>query len=95
VWAFLGPHADSRYALPHVRFELDAPRSAPGSQDVQREAERVAELRDRCAELLADETHRSVDAVAEDLNEGRTLDADAAATYGLVHRVVKSAREIE
>jgi len=95
VWAFLGPDAASRYALPHVRFELDAPRSAPGSSDAQREAERVAELRDRCADLLADETHRPADAVAQDLDEGRTLNADDAATYGLVHRVVKSAREIE
>ena len=95
VIAFLGPKADDRYALPHVRFELDAPRSAPGGADVQREAERVAELRQRCADLIVEETGQSAEAVTKDMRERRTLDADAAATYGLVTRVVRTAREID
>jgi ATP-dependent Clp protease protease subunit len=95
VWAFLGPRSGDRYALPHVRFELDEPRSVAGRGDVQREAERLSDLRDRCVDVLAEETGQSRDAVAHDLKRRRTLDAGDAATYGLVTRVVRSAREIE
>jgi ATP-dependent Clp protease protease subunit len=96
--AFVGAAADRRFALPHARFRFEEPREAPEqgpATDLEKKAEAVAERRDRIVSLLADATGQSSDQIDDDLSAQRVFEADEAAEYGLIDRVVQSRREIE
>jgi ATP-dependent Clp protease protease subunit len=94
--AFVGAAAERRFALPHARFRLEEPtgRADPGrAADLERAA--AADRRERVVALLAAATGQSGERVAEDLAARRTVEADEAATYGLIERVVQSRKEIQ
>ncbi|MGH8868452.1 MAG: ClpP family protease [Actinomycetes bacterium] len=79
-----------RIADPHAMLWLREPRaSAEGRADeLATAAEQHARQLGHLHELLAEATGRDIDEVASDLRAGRTLDAEAALAYGLVHEVV-------
>jgi ATP-dependent Clp protease protease subunit len=96
--AFVGAAAERRFALPHARFRLEEPTAAeePGRvADLERAAAAAADRRERVVALLAAATGQSDEQIAEDLAAQRTFEADEAATYGLIERVVQSRKEIQ
>lgn len=96
VVAFLGAPAGHRFALPHVRFGFEEPRTPAVSgtgEDVAAQAEAVRDRRARVLALIAEATGQAEAQVETDLAGGRTFDADDAQAYGLIERVVQSRRE--
>jgi ATP-dependent Clp protease protease subunit len=97
VLAFVGPVADRRFALPHARFRFEEPTEAvaPGAASaLEQEAEAAAARRERIVALLAAATGQSADRIEADLTAQRTFEAEAAADYGLIRRVVQSRSEL-
>lgn len=98
IVAFAGMPSDRRFALPHARFRLEEPRTDPGEtpgQDLETEAELLADRRSRVIEVLQAATGQPEEQITTDLAERRALTADAAVEYGLVHRIVESRKELE
>jgi len=89
--------APRRLAQPHTVLWLREPRaSAEGRADEVAQAVRQHERRvDQLRELLTRATGRSVDEVAADLRDGRSLTADEAVATGLVHEIVTRSGEPE
>jgi ATP-dependent Clp protease protease subunit len=97
VLAFVGAPADRRFALPHARFRFEEPtdtlEQGPAA-DLEEKAQAAADRRDRVVTLLATTTRQSEEQVDADLSAQRAFEADEAADYGLIQRVVQSRREI-
>lgn len=96
VLVFLGAERDARFALPHARFQLDEPAGALSGQgrSLEQEAQAVARLTARVVDLVTAATGQPREQVARDLQRRRSFDADEAVDYGLVTRVVQSARDL-
>lgn len=92
-----GAPKERRYSLPHTRFLLHQPSGGAGGQasDIEIEAEEILRLRDQLNELIAKETGQSVERVARDSDRNFWMDADQALAYGLVGKIIGSAREID
>jgi ATP-dependent Clp protease protease subunit len=98
VIAFVGAASERRYALPHVRFRLEAPRERTDegpAADLAEKAEAAQDRRKRVVYILTNATGRPPEQIEEDLTRGRAFDAQEAADYGLITRVVQNRREIE
>jgi ATP-dependent Clp protease protease subunit len=93
---FLGADKKSRYSLPNTRFLLHQPSGGAGGQatDIRIAAEEILKLKDRLNRLIAQETGKSVDSVAEDCDRNFWMTADEAVKYGLVHKIIRNASEI-
>lgn len=95
--AFTGVASDRRFALPHARFRVEAPTESPNEgavSDLERQAEAAADRRRRVVALLAEATGQSEEQIDADLSSRRAFDAEAAAAYGLIERVVQSRGEL-
>lgn len=97
VLAVVATPIERRFALPHVHFRLEESKSRleGKGQDLESEAEEVVQRRRRVVEILSEATGQPPEQVSADLSERRTLDAEAAIEYGLIHRVVESRNEID
>ncbi len=98
VLAFVGAPSDRRFALPHARFRFEEPRDTLDegpATDLEEKARAAAERRERVVSLLAEATGRSEEQIDTDLASQRAFEADEAATYGLLDRVVQGRGEIE
>lgn len=94
--AFVGGPSERRFALPHARFRLEAPREAvDAGTDPEQMAKTAAEQRHRVVAILAEATEQSEDRIEVDLSNQRGFDAEEAVAYGFVRRVVQSRRELE
>jgi len=93
---FLGAEKKSRYSLPNTRFLLHQPSGGVGGQatDIRIAAEEILKLKDRLNQLIAKETGKSVDSVAEDCDRNFWMTAGEALEYGLVHKIIRNASEI-
>jgi ATP-dependent Clp protease protease subunit len=98
VLAFVGAPGERRFALPHARFHFEEPtegRADGGAAALEQAAEAAAHQRERVVALLAQATGQSEKQVDEDVTARRTFEAEAAATYGLIRRVVQSRADIQ
>lgn len=87
---------EHRFALPHTRFMLHQPMGGvrgPAS-DVEIEAAQIAAMRLRLNRLFAEATGRDLATVARETERNLWMSAEEAVTYGLVHRVIASARDL-
>ncbi len=87
---------ERRYSLPNTRFLLHQPSGGAGGQasDIRIAAEEILKLRKRLNQLIAYETGKPVEQVAEDSDRNFWMSAEEALAYGLISKIVKSRSEI-
>jgi ATP-dependent Clp protease protease subunit len=86
----------NRLALPHTRFLLHQPSGGAGGQlqDIRIEAEEILKIRDRLYKLIAAETGQPFDKVAKDSDRNFWMSTEEAVKYGIVDRIITSAKEV-
>ncbi len=87
---------ENRVSLPNTRFLIHQPSGGALGQmaDVRIEAMEIMKIRDKLNHLIAEETGQPVDKVAKDSERNYWLSAEEAQEYGLISRVVRSAKEL-
>jgi ATP-dependent Clp protease protease subunit len=92
----LAADKDHRYSLPNTRFLLHQPHGGAGGQatDIRIAAEEILKLRERLNRLIASETGQSYERVEKDSDRNFWMTANEAFDYGLVSKIIQSAREV-
>ena len=80
-----------RLALPHSRMMIHQPSGGAQGQasDIEIQANEIIKLRLSLNVLLAENTGRSVEAIAKDTERDNFMSADEAQEYGLVDKVIQ------
>ncbi|GMV65425.1 MAG: ATP-dependent Clp protease proteolytic subunit [Candidatus Omnitrophica bacterium] len=92
----LGAQKENRLSLPNTRFMIHQPIGGVGGQatDVRIAAQEIIKIRERINHLLAAETGQPLEKIAADSDRNFWLSAEEARQYGLVSRIIQSARDI-
>ncbi len=92
----LSAEKQHRYSLPNTRFLLHQPSGGAGGQatDIRIAAEEILKLRARLNQLIADETGKSPEQVADDSDRNFWMSAEEALEYGLINRIIQHTSEI-
>jgi ATP-dependent Clp protease, protease subunit len=85
-----------RYCLPHSRMMIHQPLAGFQGQasDIDIHAREVLQTRDRLNRILAHHTGQSVEKIALDTDRDNFMGGEAAATYGLIDRVLQRRDEL-
>jgi ATP-dependent Clp protease protease subunit len=80
-----------RFALPHATIHMHQPLGGAQGQasDIEIQAREILRLKARLNELLAFHTGQDIETIETDTNRDFYMDANAAAEYGLVDRVLE------
>lgn len=91
-----GADKENRFSLPNTRFLIHQPSGGAGGQvsDIRIEAQEILKLRSRINELTAKETGQTVERVTEDSDRNYWMNAEEAVEYGLIAKIVGSAKEL-
>ena len=94
---FLAGHKDRRFCLPNTRFLLHQPMGGVRgpATDIEIEAREIIKMRERINRIIARETGQSLERVEKDTDRNYWMGADEAIKYGMVAKVVHSAKELE
>jgi len=86
----------NRYTLPNTRFMMHQPSTgvAGVASDIRITAQEILKIRERLNKLISDETGQPIEKVAIDSDRDFWISAEEAVEYGLVSKIVKSAKEI-
>src|SRR5690625_2372381 len=81
---------EKRYALPNSRIMIHQPsgRAHGQASDIEIHAREILELRERLNQILADNTHQTVEQIALDTERDRFMSAEQAVEYGLIDKVL-------
>jgi ATP-dependent Clp protease protease subunit len=84
-----------RYALPHARIMMHQPSSGMGgsASDIKIQAQQSLHIKKVLLDLIAEHTGQPIEQVNADADRDRWFTAQEALEYGLVDKVIKSARE--
>ena len=93
---FIAGHKDRRFCLPNTRFLLHQPMGGVRGPavDIDIEAREIIKMRERLNRLFARETGQPYEKVAKDTDRNYWMGADEAIAYGMVTRVIQSAKEL-
>ena len=93
---FLAGKKENRVCLPNTRFLLHQPMGGVRgpATDIDIEAREIIKMRERINRIIAAETGQSYEKVAVDTDRNYWMGADEAIAYGLVSRVVETAKEL-
>lgn len=88
---------ERRVCLPNTRFLLHQPMGGVRGPavDIDIEAREIIKMRERLNLIFANETGQSVEKVARDTNRNYWMSAAEAIEYGMVSRVISSAKELQ
>jgi len=88
---------EERVCLPNTRFLLHQPSGGMGGSaaDMAIQAEQIIKMRERLNRIFADATGQALERIAKNTERDHWLSTNEAIDYGLVSRVIKSARELE
>ncbi|MBW4034851.1 MULTISPECIES: ATP-dependent Clp protease proteolytic subunit [Acidiphilium] len=94
---FLAGHKDRRFCLPNTRFLLHQPMGGVRgpATDIEIEAREIIKMRERINRIIARETGQSLERVEKDTDRNYWMGADEAIKYGMVAKVVHSAKELD
>jgi len=92
----MGAKKENRVSLPSTRFLLHQPSGGAAGQlaDIRIEAQELLKIRKRLNKLIADETGKSEEQIAEDSDRNFWMTAPEAKEYGLVTKIVKSMDDV-
>jgi ATP-dependent Clp protease, protease subunit len=84
-----------RYALPHARIMMHQPSSGMGgsASDIKIQAQQSLHIKKVLLGLISQHTGQTLEQVTTDADRDRWFTADEALAYGLVDKVITSARE--
>jgi ATP-dependent Clp protease, protease subunit len=84
-----------RYALPHARIMMHQPSSGMGgsASDIKIQAQQSLHIKKVLLDLISEHTGQPIEQVIADADRDRWFTAQEALEYGLVDKVIKSARE--
>ena len=93
---FLAGKKQNRVCLPNTRFLLHQPMGGVRgpATDIDIEAREIIKMRERINRIIAHETGQSYEKVTVDTDRNYWMGADEAITYGLVDRVVNTAKDL-
>ena len=93
---FIAGNKDRRFCLPNTRFLLHQPMGGVRGPavDIDIEAREIIKMRERLNRLFATETGQEYAKIAKDTDRNYWMSADEAITYGMVTRVIRSAKEL-
>ena len=94
---FLAGHKDRRFCLPNTRFLLHQPMGGVRGPavDIEIEAREIIKMQERLNRLIARETGQTYDKVSRDTDRNYWMSAEEAISYGMVAKVIASARELD
>lgn len=81
---------EKRFALPNSRIMIHQPSGGAQGQasDIQIQAQEILSLRERLNRILAKNTGQTIEKIALDTERDRFMDADEAAVYGIIDKVL-------
>jgi ATP-dependent Clp protease protease subunit len=93
---FLAGRKENRVCLPNTRFLLHQPMGGVRgpATDIDIEAREIIKMRARINRMIALETGQTFEKISSDTDRNYWMGADEAIAYGLVSRVVNSAKEL-
>ncbi len=94
---FLAANKEDRYCLPNTRFLIHQPSGGVGGQasDIAIQAEQIIRMRERLARIISEATGQSIEQVRQDIERDRWMTTDEAIEYGIVKKVIRSAKEMD
>lgn len=94
---FLAANKEDRYCLPNTRFLIHQPSGGVGGQasDIAIQAEQIIRMRERLARIISEATGQSIEQVRKDIERDRWMTTDEAMEYGIVKKVIRSAKEMD
>ena len=92
----LGSAKERRLALPSARIMIHQPSGGARGRasDIEITADEILKLRQRANMLIAAETSKPLEQVEKDTDRDFWMSAEQAKEYGLISRIVRSAKEI-
>ncbi len=96
VPVLFGAERSKRFALPNTRFLIHQPTGGAGgyATDIRIAAQEIIKIRERLNRLIADETGQPVEKIKVDSDRDFWMTAEEAVEYGLIVRIINSAREV-
>ena len=93
---FLGAEKKNRFCLPNTRFLLHQPSGGMQGQvsDLEIQAKEILKTKARLNHLISKETGTALDIIEKHTERDYWLTADEAIKYGIVHKIVKTGKEI-
>jgi ATP-dependent Clp protease protease subunit len=93
---FLAAEKERRVCLPNTRFMIHQPGGGAGgpATDIAIQAREIIKTRERIARVIARQTGKDLQKVLADMERDFWLSAEEAIEYGLVSRVIESAKDL-
>lgn len=93
---FLAGRKENRLCLPNTRFLLHQPMGGVRgpATDIDIEAREIIKMRQRINQIIVRETGQSIERVNKDTDRNYWMSAEEAIAYGMVGRIVNSAKEL-
>jgi ATP-dependent Clp protease protease subunit len=93
---FLAAEKSRRVCLPNTRFMIHQPGGGAGgpATDIAIQAKEILRTRERIAKVIARQTGQDLQKVLGDMERDFWLTAEEAIGYGLVSRVIESAKDL-
>ena len=94
---FIAAKKENRFCLPNTRFMLHQPSGGTmgKASDIAIEAKEIIRMRQRLNETFARETGQPLEKITRDTERNFWMSADEAVAYGLVSKVINTAKEID
>jgi ATP-dependent Clp protease protease subunit len=93
---FLAAPKERRLCLPNTRFMIHQPGGGAGgpATDIAIQAKEILRTRERIAKVISKQTGRPLPKVLADMERDFWLTAEEAIDYGLVAKIIETAREL-
>ncbi len=93
---FLAGAKERRFCLPNTRFLLHQPMGGVRgpATDIDIEAREIVKMRERINRIIARETGQPYEKVSRDTDRNYWMSTEEAIAYGMVGRVITSARDL-
>lgn len=85
-----------RFATPHTRVLMHQPLGGLGgtATDIKIQADLILSMKKQLAELIAEQTDKSVEQITEDSDRDRWFTATEALEYGFIDKIVTGASDV-